>query len=108
MRINDVESLNIGWKSVELAQAYILMSIYSVPARRWEDDRSWLYAGLAIRCGDITVYLLEQQELILSCPLQHRHGSELASTIQREAHQRTPGTRDTQSDENMDDLLQSR
>ncbi|TFY50349.1 hypothetical protein EVG20_g11570, partial [Dentipellis fragilis] len=38
-----------GWKSVELCQAYILMSIYAVPARRWEEDRSWLYTGLAIR-----------------------------------------------------------
>ncbi|KAF7368188.1 hypothetical protein MVEN_00137900 [Mycena venus] len=38
-----------GWKSVELCQAYILMSIYAVPARKWEEDRSWLYAGLAIR-----------------------------------------------------------
>ncbi|KAG6371035.1 hypothetical protein JVT61DRAFT_10758 [Boletus reticuloceps] len=28
-----------GWKSVELCQAYILMSIYTVPARRWEEDR---------------------------------------------------------------------
>ncbi|TFK20177.1 hypothetical protein FA15DRAFT_673724 [Coprinopsis marcescibilis] len=38
-----------GWKSVELCQAYILMSIYAVPAMRWEEDRSWLYIGLAIR-----------------------------------------------------------
>ncbi|TFK71035.1 hypothetical protein BDN72DRAFT_493272 [Pluteus cervinus] len=38
-----------GWKSVELCQAYILMSVYAVPARRWEEDRSWLYTGLAIR-----------------------------------------------------------
>ena len=38
-----------GWKSVELAQAYILLSTYAVPARRWEEDRSWLYIGLAIR-----------------------------------------------------------
>ncbi|KAH9942813.1 hypothetical protein B0H21DRAFT_695974 [Amylocystis lapponica] len=43
------EGLLNGWKSVELAQAYILLSIYAVPARRWEDDRSWLYTGLAIR-----------------------------------------------------------
>ncbi|KAF8579154.1 hypothetical protein K439DRAFT_1360225 [Ramaria rubella] len=42
-------SLIDGWKSVELCQAYLLMSIYSVPARRWEEDRSWLYLGLAIR-----------------------------------------------------------
>ncbi|KAF7366045.1 hypothetical protein MVEN_00480700 [Mycena venus] len=38
-----------GWKSVELVQAYILMSIYAVPARKWEEDRTWLYSGLAIR-----------------------------------------------------------
>ncbi|KAH8813808.1 fungal-specific transcription factor domain-containing protein [Flagelloscypha sp. PMI_526] len=38
-----------GWKTVELVQAYILMSVYAVPARRWEEDRSWLYTGLAIR-----------------------------------------------------------
>ncbi|KAF7305162.1 hypothetical protein MKEN_01231400 [Mycena kentingensis (nom. inval.)] len=38
-----------GWKSVELCQAYILMSLFAVPARKWEEDRSWLYAGLAIR-----------------------------------------------------------
>ncbi|CAK5274670.1 unnamed protein product, partial [Mycena citricolor] len=38
-----------GWKSVELCQAYILMSIFAVPARKWEEDRSWLYTGLAIR-----------------------------------------------------------
>jgi hypothetical protein len=43
-----------GWKSVELCQAYILMSIYAVPARRWEEDRSWLYTGLAIRCANFS------------------------------------------------------
>ncbi|KAF8264089.1 fungal-specific transcription factor domain-containing protein [Lactarius quietus] len=60
-----------GWKSVELCQAYILMSIYAVPARRWEEDRSWLYTGLAIRIAtDLNLHLLpqkrpttEQQEL---------------------------------------------
>lgn len=34
-----------GLKSVELSQAYLLLSIYSMPARRWEEDRSWLYLG---------------------------------------------------------------
>ena len=38
-----------GWKSVELCQAYILLSTYGVPAKRWEEDRGWLYIGLAIR-----------------------------------------------------------
>ncbi|KAK0214522.1 hypothetical protein IW262DRAFT_275863 [Armillaria fumosa] len=35
-------------KSVELCQAYILMSSYAVPERSWEKDLSWLYTGLAI------------------------------------------------------------
>ncbi|KAG2335810.1 hypothetical protein BDR05DRAFT_1006429 [Suillus weaverae] len=45
-----------GWKSVELCQAYILLSIYAVPARRWEEDRSWLYTGRT--CGAVC-YILE-------------------------------------------------
>ncbi|KAI9445815.1 hypothetical protein F5148DRAFT_1153666 [Russula earlei] len=60
-----------GRKSVELCQAYILLSIYAVPARRWEEDRSWLYTGLAIRSvTDLNLHILppkkltmEQQEL---------------------------------------------
>jgi hypothetical protein len=38
-----------GVKSVEMAQAYLIMSLYSLPARRWEEDRSWFYSGLASR-----------------------------------------------------------
>ena len=44
-----------GWKSVELCQAYILMSIYAVPTHRWVEDRSWLYTGLAIRCAPVFI-----------------------------------------------------
>ncbi|CAE6525117.1 unnamed protein product [Rhizoctonia solani] len=47
-----------GWKSVELVQAYILMSVYPVPARRWEEDRTWLYLGLAIRVELVQAYIL--------------------------------------------------
>ncbi|KAK0502110.1 hypothetical protein EDD18DRAFT_1064935 [Armillaria luteobubalina] len=35
-------------KSVELCQAYILMSIYTVPERSRDRDQTWLYTGLAI------------------------------------------------------------
>ncbi|KAK0214500.1 fungal-specific transcription factor domain-containing protein [Armillaria fumosa] len=35
-------------KSVELCQAYILMSIYTVPETSWDRDQTWLYTGLAI------------------------------------------------------------
>ena len=47
-----------GWKSVELCQAYILMSIYAVPARRWEEDKSWLYTGLAVRYANFFLPLV--------------------------------------------------
>jgi len=40
-----------GRQTVELCQAYILMSTYGIPARRWEEDRTWLYTDLAIRCA---------------------------------------------------------
>jgi hypothetical protein len=42
-----------GSKNVEMCQAYILLSLYPVPARKWEDQRSWLYLGLAIRYVDM-------------------------------------------------------
>ncbi|KAF8623696.1 hypothetical protein AX17_007394 [Amanita inopinata Kibby_2008] len=38
-----------GKKDVDMCHAYILLSLYPVPAKRWEDQRSWLYLGLAIR-----------------------------------------------------------
>lgn len=38
-----------GAKNVEMCSAYILLSLYPVPAKKWEDQRGWLYLGLAIR-----------------------------------------------------------
>ena len=38
-----------GQKSVDIVHAYILLSLYPVPSRKWEDDRSWIYLGVAIR-----------------------------------------------------------
>ncbi|KAF7965459.1 hypothetical protein HWV62_43471 [Athelia sp. TMB] len=47
-----------GHKSVEVCQAYILLSLYPVPARKWEDHRTWLYLGLAIRvASDLNLHL---------------------------------------------------
>ncbi|KAK0502122.1 hypothetical protein EDD18DRAFT_1139337 [Armillaria luteobubalina] len=37
-----------GMKSVELCQAYILMSIYPAPERSWDRDQTWIYIGLAV------------------------------------------------------------
>ncbi|KAK0214503.1 hypothetical protein IW262DRAFT_1466262 [Armillaria fumosa] len=44
-------------KSVELCQAYILMSLYAIPQRSWERDQSWLYMGLAISIATEREYL---------------------------------------------------
>ncbi len=38
-----------GQKSVEIVHAYILLSQYPVPARKWEESRCWVYMGLAMR-----------------------------------------------------------
>ncbi|CAL1716294.1 unnamed protein product [Somion occarium] len=38
-----------GRKSVEVVQAYLILAMNPVPCRRWEDDRSWVFLGLAIR-----------------------------------------------------------
>jgi len=38
-----------GTKNVEMCAAYMLLSLYPVPAKKWEQQRSWLYLGLAIR-----------------------------------------------------------
>ena len=43
------KALVFGKKSVEVCQGFILLSLYPAPARRWADDRSWIYLGLAIR-----------------------------------------------------------
>lgn len=47
-RVAAAMALVEGFKSVEICQAYIILSVYPLPARRWEEDRSWLYLRLAI------------------------------------------------------------
>lgn len=38
-----------GYKSVELSQAFLILSLYHKPTNRLSDDRSWQYLGFAIR-----------------------------------------------------------
>ncbi|TRM64801.1 hypothetical protein BD626DRAFT_400336 [Schizophyllum amplum] len=38
-----------GPKTVDLCHAFILLALYPTPAKRWEDDRSWIFLGTAIR-----------------------------------------------------------
>ncbi|KAJ7170596.1 hypothetical protein C8R43DRAFT_1231383 [Mycena crocata] len=62
-----------GHKCVELCQAYILMSLYPVPARRWEEERGWLYLGLAIRMAtDLNLNLPNTAK-----PINENHAREM-------------------------------
>jgi hypothetical protein len=42
-------TISSGAKTVEIVYAYILLALYPRPQRRWEDDRSWWYLGVAVR-----------------------------------------------------------
>jgi hypothetical protein len=47
-----------GFKSVELAQAFILLAFYSQPAKRWEEERGYVFGGLAMRMAiDLNVHI---------------------------------------------------
>ncbi|PPR05790.1 hypothetical protein CVT24_006845 [Panaeolus cyanescens] len=62
-----------GTKNVEMCSAYILLSLYPVPARKWEDQRSWLYLGLAIRTAtDLNLHLPTTAK-----PLNENHAREM-------------------------------
>jgi hypothetical protein len=62
-----------GNKNIEMCQAYILLSLYPVPARKWEDQRSWLYLGLAIRTAtDLNLHLPTTAK-----PLNENHAREM-------------------------------
>lgn len=38
-----------GWKSIEITQAYLLLSLWGESAPNFEQDKAWLYSGLGIR-----------------------------------------------------------
>ena len=68
-----------GQKSVETVAAYMLLALYPVPARKWEEDRSWVYLGLAIRyahlsCVYVSVGLtLSRRSIATDINLHHPH-----------------------------------
>lgn len=40
-----------GYKSVEIVQAYLLNTLWGCgPVERYEQDRTWMLLGMAIRC----------------------------------------------------------
>lgn len=42
---------SMGYKSVEIVQAYLLLTLWGIgPVERYENDKTWLLLGMAIRC----------------------------------------------------------
>jgi hypothetical protein len=62
-----------GWKSVEIVQAFILLTTYPPPSRRWDEDRTWMYLGwVSSRLLSFPVLIVEQ----VCDPYGDRFGSE--------------------------------
>ena len=57
-----------GNKNIEMCQAYLLLSLYPLPARKWEDQRTWLYLGLAVRFFNL-FFFMRHCHIILTHPL---------------------------------------
>ncbi|KAJ7156049.1 fungal-specific transcription factor domain-containing protein [Mycena crocata] len=38
-----------GFTSVDICQAYLILAVYPIPKKKFVDDRSWLFMGVAIR-----------------------------------------------------------
>ena len=48
-----------GYKSVEIVQAYLLLSLWGCGAvERYEQDKTWMTLGMAIRSGGDVLFLL--------------------------------------------------
>lgn len=68
-------ALTSGIKNEEMCAAYLLMQLYPVPAKRWEEDRGWIYLGVGIRIAqDINL-----NRPIVTKPLNEHHARRLLS-----------------------------
>ncbi|KAI5992997.1 hypothetical protein EDD15DRAFT_2268871 [Pisolithus albus] len=64
-----------GPKNEEMCAAYLLMQLYPVPSKHWEEDRGWIYLGVAIRIAqDINL-----NRPITAKPLNEQHARRLLS-----------------------------
>ncbi|KAF9069929.1 fungal-specific transcription factor domain-containing protein [Rhodocollybia butyracea] len=43
------QALVEGSKRIDICQAYLLLGVYPSPKKKWAEDRSWLFMGVAIR-----------------------------------------------------------
>jgi hypothetical protein len=81
-----------GWKSLEVCQAYLLLSVYPQPTRSWAEDRSWLYLGcairLAVRIQHIYNSILISRECASRLALDLNLRGQGAQTCANEVHER--------------------
>ncbi|KAI6125630.1 hypothetical protein EDD16DRAFT_1557742 [Pisolithus croceorrhizus] len=62
-----------GPKNEEMCAAYLLMQLYPVPSKHWEEDRGWIYLGVAIRIAqDINL-----NRPVTAKPLNEQHARRL-------------------------------
>lgn len=58
-------SLMDSKKSVELCQAYLILSVWPLPSRKYDEDRAWLYLGLAIRMAmDLNLHMPTNADIV--------------------------------------------
>lgn len=58
-------SLMDSKKSVELCQAYLILSVWPLPSLKYDEDRAWLYLGLAIRMAmDLNLHIPTNADIV--------------------------------------------
>lgn len=68
-----------GFKSVEIVQGFMLLTLWNTPAERFEEDKTWLFSGVAIRMAtDLNLH----RKSVASLPGTHQ--SDEPTVIERE------------------------
>lgn len=44
-----LDCIGRGYKSVEIVQGFLLLVMWNQPSERWEEDKTWIFSGIAIR-----------------------------------------------------------
>ncbi|KAI8443535.1 fungal-specific transcription factor domain-containing protein [Phakopsora pachyrhizi] len=68
-----------GYKSVEVVQAFVLLSHWNQPAERFEEDRTWAFSGIAIR---MAIDLNLHRKTTLQLPLAKRCTNLIAHSVE--------------------------
>lgn len=96
------DALMHGPKSIGLAQAFMLLAMYHNPAKRFEEERAYLYAGLATRYIHMNSHLVTHAHRLI----QDRHRLEPAHPAHNEAEPNGEGrARSIGQVAPLDDLL---